>query len=149
MSTESVLESTAQSMDDDQIKEFLTEQGVGVLTLPDEEIPYAVPMSFGYNGDSVLYFLFLLFGTESRKETLTDRAQGARFVVYSAQSMYDWQSVSLTGQISTVPEDEWDELQSAMQNAWHPDLFSSASPMRGVQGYQLQIQEWTGIRHSK
>lgn len=136
-------------MSEDQIQEFLTEQGVGILTLPDGEIPYAVPMSFGYDGDSTLYFLFLLFGTESRKETLSDRAQGARFVVYAAQSMDDWQSVSLTGQISAVPEDEWDELQSAMQNAWHPDLFSSASPMRGIQGYQLQIEEWTGIQHGK
>lgn len=149
MTTEDFLESSADSMSDDQIQEFLTEQGVGILALPDEEIPYTVPMSFGYDGDSALYFLFLLFGTESRKETLSDRAHGARFVVYSAQSMYDWQSVSLTGQIRAVREDEWDELQSAMQNAWHPDLFSSASPMRGIQGYQLQIEEWTGIQHSK
>jgi len=149
MSTEYFQESSADSISDDQIREFLIEQGVGILVLPDEEIPYAVPMSFGYDGDSALYFLFLLFGAESHKETLTDGAQGARFVVYSAQSMSDWQSVSLTGPISAVPEDEWDELQAAMQNAWHPDLFSSASPMRGVQGYRLQIEEWTGVQHRK
>lgn len=149
MSIENILSTSADSMSDEQIKEFLTEQGVGTLSLPDEEIPYAVPMSFGYDGDSTLYFLFLLFGTESRKETLSDRAQGARFVVYSAQSMYDWKSVNLTGQISAVPEDEWDELRSAMQNAWHPNLFSSAHPMRGIQGYQLQIDEWTGIQQTE
>lgn len=147
MSTEELRESGADSMGDGQITEFLTEQGIGILVLPDEEVPYAVPMSFGYDGGSVLYFLFLLFGTESRKETLSDRARGARFVVYRARSTYDWQNVSLTGQISAVPEDAWDDLQSAMQNAWHPDLFSSASPMRGVQGYRLEIEEWTGIRH--
>jgi nitroimidazol reductase NimA-like FMN-containing flavoprotein (pyridoxamine 5'-phosphate oxidase superfamily) len=107
-----------------------------------------VPMSFGYDGNSALYFIFLLFGTDSRKETLSDRAQRARFLVYRAQSMYDWQSVSLVGQISAVAEDEWDELQSAMQNAWHPNLFSSASPMRGIKGYQFQIDRWTGIQHS-
>lgn len=149
MSTDELLESSADSMTDEQIQEFLTEQGVGILALPGEDIPYVVPMSFGYDGNSALYFIFLLFGTDSRKETLSDRAQRARFLVYRAQSMYDWQSVSLVGQISAVAEDEWDELQSAMQNAWHPNLFSSASPMRGIKGYQFQIDGWTGIQHSK
>ncbi|MEF8976829.1 MAG: pyridoxamine 5'-phosphate oxidase family protein [Halapricum sp.] len=149
MSTDELLESSADSMTDEQIQAFLTEQGVGILALPGEDIPYVVPMSFGYDGNSALYFIFLLFGTDSRKETLSDRAQRARFLVYRAQSMYDWQSVSLAGQISAVAEDDWDKLQSAMQNAWHPNLFSSASPMRGIKGYQFQIDGWTGIQHSK
>lgn len=149
MSTDELLESSADSMTDEQVQEFLTEQGVGVLALPGSEIPYVVPMSFGYDGDSVLYFVFLLFGPDSRKETLSERGRAARFLVYRARSMYDWQSVSLAGQISAVAEDEWEELQSAMQNAWHPNLFSSASPMRGVKGYQFQIDEWTAIRHSE
>jgi nitroimidazol reductase NimA-like FMN-containing flavoprotein (pyridoxamine 5'-phosphate oxidase superfamily) len=147
MSTEYLEESRTDSMSDDRIREFLIEQGIGILALPDEGIPYAVPMSFGYDGDSALYFLFLLFGTESRKETLSDRAQGARFVVYAARSMHDWQSVSLTGEIGAVPEKEWDELRSAMENAWHPDLFTSADPMRGVEGYRLRVAEWVGIQH--
>lgn len=146
MSTDELLESSAISMTDEEIGEFLRDQGVGVLALPAEEVPYAVPMSFGFDGESVLFFAFLLFGPDSRKETLANRTERARFVSYRAESMYDWQSVSLTGEISEVADDEWEDLQKAMQNAWHPTLFSTASPMRGVQGYKFQIEEWTGIK---
>lgn len=148
MTTEGLLESSAEPMSDDQLQEILTEQGVGTLVLPADDLPYAVPMSFGLDGESTLYFLFLLFGEHSRKQTLTERAGRARVVVYTAQSMYDWQSVNLTGPISAVPEDDWGDLQTAMENAWHPTVFSSASPMRGVEGYRLQIEDWTGIQHS-
>ncbi|RAW44509.1 pyridoxamine 5'-phosphate oxidase family protein [Halorubrum sp. 48-1-W] len=146
MSTEELLESSATTMGDDRIREFLTEQGVGTLALPDEVAPYLVPLSFGYDGESALYFTFLLFGAESRKETLSDRASGARFLVYDARSPHEWRSVSLRGRIEPVEEGDWADLREAMENAWHPDLFSSAEPMRGVRGYRFRIDEWTGIR---
>ncbi|RRJ29565.1 pyridoxamine 5'-phosphate oxidase family protein [Halocatena pleomorpha] len=147
MSIEAIAESSAVSMTDDQIKEFLTEEGVGILAFPDEELPYLVPMSFGFDGSSTLYFIFLLFGSESRKETLATHAEKGRFLVYRAESLHDWQSVSISGRVDSVDDDEWDALRNAMQNAWHPDIFSSASPMRGVEGYHFQIDEWTGIQH--
>ena len=146
MSTEELLESSAAAMTDDEIREFLTEQGVGTLALPDADAPYAVPISFGYDGDATLYFVFLRFGTESRKETLSDRTERARFVVYDAQSPHEWRSVSLLGRIEAVADGEWGPVRDAMKNAWHPDLFSSAEPMRGIGGYRLRIDEWTGIR---
>lgn len=147
MSTDELLESSATSMTDEEIRDLLREEGVGVLALPDEEVPYLLPMSFGFDGESALYFLFLLFGAESRKERLGDRTDRARFLVYRARSMHDWQSVSIVGRLETVAEDDWEQLRSAMENAWHPDLFSSASPMRGVQGYEFQVDEWTGIKY--
>lgn len=146
MSTEELLESSAAAMTDDEIREFLTEQGVGTLALSDADAPYLIPISFGYDGDATLYFVFLLFGTESRKETLSDRTERARFLVYDVQSPYEWQSVSLLGRIEAVADDEWGPVRDAMENAWHPDLFSSAEPMRGVGGYRLRIDERTGIR---
>ena len=146
MSTDELLESSAAAMTDDRIREFLTEQGVGTLALPDDDAPYLVPMSFGYDGESALYFTFLLFGPESRKETLSERASGARFLVYEARSPHEWRSVNLRGRIEAIEEDDWADLREAMANAWHPDLFSSAEPMRGVRGYRFRIDEWTGIR---
>lgn len=140
-----IAESSTGRMDDDQIRELLVEEGVGVLGLVDGNFPYLVPMSFGYDGDEALYFIFLLFGTETRKETLSERPGTAGFVVYSVESKFEWRSVSITGEVSPVPSDEWGQLQDAMENAWHPNLFSSASPTRGVKGYRLEIDEWTGI----
>ncbi|MFC7131890.1 MULTISPECIES: pyridoxamine 5'-phosphate oxidase family protein [Salinibaculum] len=138
-------ESNTARMSDAQIREYLLAQGVGVLGLPDAEFPYLIPMSFGYDGESTLYFLFLLFGGDTQKESLSDRSARATFVVYSAESKFEWRSVILKGTIAPVPNEEFGELQEAMENAWHPDLFSSASPQRGVQGYKLEIEESNGI----
>jgi nitroimidazol reductase NimA-like FMN-containing flavoprotein (pyridoxamine 5'-phosphate oxidase superfamily) len=148
MSTEQLADSSTEPMSDDQLRAFLNQQGVGTLVLPAEDLPYAVPMSFGFDGDSTLYFLFLLFGEDSRKQTLCERAGRARFVVYAARSMHDWQSASLVGPIGAVPEEDWEALRTAMENAWHPSVFSSASPTRGVEGYRLEVESWTGIQHT-
>jgi nitroimidazol reductase NimA-like FMN-containing flavoprotein (pyridoxamine 5'-phosphate oxidase superfamily) len=148
MSVDEIRESSTGRMSDAAIGKLLTDQGVGVLGLADDDLPYLIPMSFGYDGDQSLYFVFLLFGADSRKETLADRNDRARFLVYAADSMHDWRSVSLTGRIEAV-DDDWGELRDAMENAWHPSLFSSASPMRGVRGYQFRIEEWTGIQNDR
>ena len=147
MSIGAITESGIVSMDEGEIGEFLTAQGVGVLALPDEEFPYLVPLSFGYDGESALYFVYLLFGTESRKETLTDRASKGTFLTFDAASMHEWQSVTATGRLTAVADDEWDDLQATMENAWHPDLFASAEPMRGVEGYRFDIEELSGIQY--
>lgn len=134
-------------MEKAEIQTHLLEQGVGVLALPATDAPYLVPMSFGYDGDKRLYFTYLLLGTESEKENLSEDAVTARFLVYSAASMFDWWSILLTGAIEQVPDEDWDELREAMKNAWHPDLFASATPMRGIAGYRFNITEQTGIKH--
>ncbi|MFB6081164.1 MAG: pyridoxamine 5'-phosphate oxidase family protein [Haloferacaceae archaeon] len=140
-----VAESDVEHLSDARIREFLTDRGVGVLGLPAEEAPYLLPMSFGYDGEGALYFVFLLFGVESRKETLSERAGRARFLVYAAESIHEWQSVSLLGRVEAVDDDGWGALRDAMENAWHPSLFSAAVPMRGIRGYRFRIEEWTGI----
>ena len=147
MSTDELLESDADRMSDAEIRAFLRREGAGVLGLPTTDAPYLLPMSFGYDGDSRLYFVFLLFGTESLKADLSDAADAASFLVYRADSMHEWRSVQLTGRVDAVDDDEWPSLRDAMDNAWHPDLFSSASPMRGIEGYRFEITDWTGIQH--
>jgi hypothetical protein len=146
MSIDAIAESTADPMSDEQIAALLESEGVGTLGLPGDDLPYLLPISFGYDGESALYFVFLLFGAESRKETLANEAKRGRFLVYRARSLYDWQSVSMAGRIEFVEEDEWDELRTAMENAWHPNIFSAAHPTRGVEGYRFEIEEWTGIQ---
>mgnify|MGYP000447452168 CR=1 FL=1 len=146
MSIDAIAESTAASMSEGQMRELLEAEGVGTLGLPTDDLPYLLPISFGFDGDATLYFVFLLFGSESRKETLVTETERAQFMVYRAESMHDWQSVSLTGRIAAVEDGEWDELRSAMENAWHPNVFSSAHPMRGVRGYRFEIDEWTGLQ---
>lgn len=149
MSISEMKDTDAEQMDEQEVEQFLREQGVGVLAVSDRDLPYVIPISFGYDGESRLYFIYLLFGEASKKESLSERVERARFLVYSARSMYEWRSVILTGKLKEVQEEEWDELQTAMTNAWHPDLFSTATPMRGIKGYQFSITDQTSLKHSE
>lgn len=146
MSVADIRQSGAMRMDQEEIERLLLDEGVGVLALPARDAPYVLPLSFGYDGDSCLYFTYLLFGTHSKKEELSERAETARFLVYSAASMYDWRSVLLTGTVDEVSD--WNELRAAMENAWHPNLFAAATPMRGLAGYRFRITDRSGIKHS-
>lgn len=148
MSIAEIRDSGAEQMEQEEVKQFLREQGVGVLALSDRDVPYVLPLSFGYDGESRLYFTYLLFGAQSKKEDLSERVERARFLVYSAASMHEWRSVLLTGELEGVPDEEWNELQTAMQNAWHPDLFSAATPMRGIKGYRFSITDRTSLKHT-
>lgn len=146
MSIDEIGDAALVRMDDDEIREVLSNEGVGVLGLPDEDAPYLIPMSFGYDGGSNLYFAFLEFGLGSRKVELGERAGTARFLVYTADAMDDWRSVLLTGTIAETPDDEGREGRDAMENAWHPNLFAASTPTRGITGYRFHVTEWSGIK---
>lgn len=60
MTIEGLKEFGLTEMNHEEIKNFLTNEGMEVLGLPDEEAPYMIPMSFGYDGESQLYFSFFL-----------------------------------------------------------------------------------------
>lgn len=134
-----------EEMDDSEIRDFLSNRGMGVLGLPTGDAPYLVPLSFGYDGGSRLYFSFFV-GGESRKVELSERADSASFLVYSADSPFFWESVSLQGTVSALPEHEWDEHEDAMENAWHLDLFERAGTAGELQIYVFEIDEQVGLK---
>jgi nitroimidazol reductase NimA-like FMN-containing flavoprotein (pyridoxamine 5'-phosphate oxidase superfamily) len=136
-----------EQMDDQAVRDFLETQRTGVLGLPAADAPLLVPMSFGFDGESTLLFTFVVGGS-SRKRRLADRADSATFLVYSLESAFNWQSVSLTGPITAVPETEWDEYAGVLDSVWRPSLFESATADRTVAVYRLEIAEQVGIRHT-
>lgn len=73
-------------MDETAIGQFLSNQRVGVLGLPTDGTPYLVPLSFGFDGDSILYFTYV--GPDGRKEQLSTRAESASFLAYSADTVF-------------------------------------------------------------
>jgi nitroimidazol reductase NimA-like FMN-containing flavoprotein (pyridoxamine 5'-phosphate oxidase superfamily) len=145
MSLSELREFGVRPMDEAEISQFLATQGVGVLALPDAAAPYALPMSFGYDGEDSLYFTYVL-GDDSTKARLSERADRARFLVYTADSPFQWQSVVVTGSIEAIPRDQWDDL--ALENAWRPALLETADLSGGVAVYRLAVEEWKGVRHT-
>ena len=133
-------------MDDAETDGFLSSQSTGVLGLPGGEVPYLLPMSFGYDGES-LYFTYVL-GAESRKAALTGDGVPARFLVYRADTAFNWESVLLTGRVEPVPEGERDAVFESTTIAWRPDLFERAEAVETAELYRFRIEDRSGIKHT-
>lgn len=147
MTVDALREAGLERMDDTAVRDFLSGQRVGVLGLPTEGAPYLVPLSFGYDGEGALYFTYV-GGADSRKRILTDRADAATVLVYSVDSMFNWESVVLSGHIEAVPEPEWDDLQDVLGSAWRPELFETAIEQGEMSIYRFRIDEQVGIKHT-
>ncbi|WP_338729851.1 pyridoxamine 5'-phosphate oxidase family protein [Haladaptatus sp. DJG-WS-42] len=132
-------------MDDEEVTKFLSSQHVGVLSLPTDGAPSMRPLSFWFDGKHRLYFLYL-GGESGRKALLSDEADTARFLVYRAETMFNWRSILLTGTISQVEDDQHalDELMALPQR---PDLFKEAIDAEETVLYRFDITEQTGIKH--
>lgn len=146
MSVDELQEFGLVEMDENEINGFLSGQKMGVLGLPGEDAPYLLPLSFGYDGDRRLYFTYLL-GASSRKAKLSEMAETASFLVHKVDTMYNWESVLLSGTITTVAESEWDDLEEVLTDTWRPELFESATLSGEVAVYEFQIDDRTGIKH--
>ncbi|MXV64075.1 pyridoxamine 5'-phosphate oxidase family protein [Natronorubrum sp. JWXQ-INN-674] len=146
MSVDELQEYGLAEMTDEEIRSFLASQKTGVLGLPTDDAPYLLPLSFGYDGDTRLYFTFLQ-GSNSRKATLSETASGASFLVFAVDTLYNWQSVLLSGRISAVPESAWDELEELLEDVWRPALLESASLSGDIDVYEFRVDDQTGIKH--
>ncbi|MDS0474437.1 hypothetical protein [Natrinema sp. 1APR25-10V2] len=52
MSVEELQEYGLEKMSDTEIRNFLSSQKTGVLGLPQEDAPYLLPLTFGYDGET-------------------------------------------------------------------------------------------------
>ena len=136
-----------QRMDDEEIEAYLAAHSLGVLALPTAGAPYLIPMSYGYDGGSGVYFSFLV-GERSRKADLSESAESVSFLVYTAETMFHWQSVVLVGSIRALPDEEWDDLTESQAPKWRPELMETASESETVRLFEMQIEERSGIKHT-
>jgi hypothetical protein len=136
----------AERMTDEEIDGYLASQSVGVLGLPTDGAPSMRPMSFGYDGDSRLYFLYLI-GSGSRKDELSRQAETARFLVYSAEATFNWRSVLLTGRLGEVSDSERAAAEDTLAGAWRPDVLERALASDATALYRFEIDDRTGIKH--
>lgn len=147
MSIDALEEYGLKQMNETEIKNFLTAQGAGILGLPNEPVPYLLPMSYGFDGDRQLYFTYFV-GPGSRKDSLSDRADAASFLVYRADSAFSWESVLLEGQIEALSPSEWEALGDATDGGWRPELFTAGSTEGNVSFYEFTIDAQTGVKHT-
>lgn len=137
-----------ESMTGDELDRFLRTHGTGTLALATESRAYGVPISFGYDG-TACYFVFLTLGPESKKVAFANATEEATLTVTETTGRFDWASAVVTGPITELADDEWPAARDALgDNAWHPSLFSEATPMGDVVGYRLDPEGISGQKGS-
>jgi nitroimidazol reductase NimA-like FMN-containing flavoprotein (pyridoxamine 5'-phosphate oxidase superfamily) len=139
-----------QALSADEIDDLLTRCGVGVLSLYDGVYPYAIPMSFGYDGSGAIFSVQLGTGEESTKQQCLDRSTNVCFTVYDEPSPGTWESVIITGELEKLPEDASKTAFAALAaNAEFPaDVRVWGVPLEDVELalYGLDVQDRTGKR---
>ncbi len=147
MTVEELEEYGMERMEDDRVERFLSSHSLGVLGLPTEDEPYLLPMSYGYDGGARLYFYFIV-SDQSRKVKLLEQAETVSFLVYAAETMFNWQSVSLTGTVEELPAEKRAELTGKQEPRWRPEFFETASETERTRLYEFRIDDWAGIEHA-
>jgi len=110
----------------DEITAFLKENGTGVLSLAHGDNAYAVPETFGYDGERI-YFKFG-YHDESKKVQYLGTTARAAFVVYDTDNG-SFRSVVATGPIRKVPDDRVDHALSVLEShAGDPEVSAFALP---------------------
>jgi len=146
MTVDDLTEYGLNRMDDDAIRGFLGTHSVGVLGLPTDGAPSLRPMSFVYDDEADHLYLLYVVGAESRKAATSDRADHARFLVFSTEGMFMWRSVLLTGRIDRVNDEESLDFDPST-DPWRPQLIRAASDAESTALFRFEVDEWSGIEH--
>jgi nitroimidazol reductase NimA-like FMN-containing flavoprotein (pyridoxamine 5'-phosphate oxidase superfamily) len=133
-------------MDESEIRNFLGSQNVGVLGLPADGPPVLRPLSYGYDEDTL--YLFYVVGSGSRKADLSGPDTEAAFLVYSAETMFNWRSVLLTGPLRPVSDEERADIEESVSIGWRPALFEQASEELETALFRMPTDQQVGIKHT-
>lgn len=132
-------------VDDTEVDDVLTEMGVGVLSMSAEGVPYGVPLSFGYDGEERLYFVFIDASTELRKERYAEQATVASFTTFDIDPDGSWRSVIVAGSLDRISIDEWDVAREAMaDNAYQSNLLSEYELQENTNVWALTVEKRSG-----
>ena len=138
-------------MDSKDIDDLLVSQGYGILSLCQEGEPYSIPVSFGYDGEDV-YLGLLADGQDSTKLEFIEHGVTVRLLVTDINGRFEWQSVAVTGPVRSIDPDseEWDHFMDTLDdNAWFVRSFERSDAIDSIQGWELQIEELTGIERTE
>jgi nitroimidazol reductase NimA-like FMN-containing flavoprotein (pyridoxamine 5'-phosphate oxidase superfamily) len=131
-------------MGEREIESYLTDQGVGVLSMAAGNAGYGIPLSFGYDGE-YLYFVFAGHSEEWRKVSYAEQTETATFLVFDVDPDGAWRSVVVEGRLGRITPDEWDRAREALaENAYRPDLLTDASVQENPRVWALDAAEATG-----
>ena len=138
-------------MSRDDIEQLLRSQGYGIVSLCDDGTPYSVPISFGYDGESV-YLAFLSEGPQSTKADVIAEGALVRLLATDIRGRFDWQSVAVTGPVHSVDRDsaEFEQFIDVLDdNGWFMRGFERADSLESIQGWRLDPDTVRGLERKE
>lgn len=138
-------------MNREDIDQLLRTQGYGILSLCNDGAPYSVPLSFGYDGESV-YLPFLSESPESTKADSIAEGSTIRLLATNITGRFDWQSVAVTGAVHAIdPDGEvWETFVTTLDdNGWFIRGFERADSLESIQGWRLDPEEIRGLERTE
>ena len=90
-----------------EIDEFLSGAETGVLSLARENEPYSIPISYGYDADSRVFYLRLVSTPDSDKRRFLSSEPQARLAIYDENDpQTQYRSVLASGTLERVDPSE-------------------------------------------
>jgi len=89
-------------MDDNEIDALLGTGGTGVIAFADEDEPYAIPISYGYDDDAESFYIRCGFAPDSEKRRFVDDGVTASLVI--TDDTGTWRSVIARGSLTEINE---------------------------------------------
>ena len=104
-------------MSERDIDRLLERRGYCILSMAVDNVPYSIPVSFGYDGEA-FYFAFIKDSPENTKYEFISDGATVRLLVTDIRARFDWQSVAATGPVEAIdlPDDAWGDLVSPASN---------------------------------
>jgi len=95
---------------------MLTRQGIGVLAMVDNEQPYAIPMSFGYDADQAVFPMQWGSGYDGRKNEVIESNPNVSLTVYEQDTEKEsiWRSVVITGELYEIPDKQEQQAYASL-----------------------------------
>ncbi|MEF8784575.1 MAG: pyridoxamine 5'-phosphate oxidase family protein [Haloarculaceae archaeon] len=142
---------TGVPMSSDDTETLLASEGYGILSLARDDEPYSIPVSFGYDGESV-YLGLLEFGSDPKKMEFIADGATARLLVTDISHRFDWRSIAITGTVRSIEKDteQWEHLLDTLEdNAWFMPAFERSESIESIHGWELEIDELTGLEQTE
>jgi hypothetical protein len=134
-------------MRETDVDELLLEVGWGVVSMAHDGRPYSLPLSFGYEPPSAIYFVFAGASDEGRKVRYAESTAAAGLLVVDIEGPSDWRSAYVEGPLERVHAEEWDAAREALaDNGWHPQLYTNVEKGTDPRVWKLAVDEKNGRR---
>lgn len=147
MSTDPYAQWTGEPMAPDEIDSLLTAADHGVLAVAEDDLPYTIPVSFGYEAGDI-YFAFVRTDPDNEKFRFIADGKPARLLVTDIKARFDWRSVAVTGPVEAIDlaDGGWETLVEALENnPWFSTAFEGDDRVEGVRGWRLVPDEVNGL----